>query len=450
MLERIPPNNQDAERAVIGSMLLDNQVIDSIEGIVNENDFYLTAHKVIFTAINNSYKTKIVDFITLCGILKDIGKLESCGGQVFVASLVDNIPSAANIVHYAEIVRENSLRRQLLSRAYIISEAAYDTTVPINSSIESAQKSILAVNPVLNNNIIKTAKSVVKETFNQIEERSKNNGLVGLSTGLRDLDNVTGGLYPGELIIIAGRPGMGKSCLAVNIAHTAGMRGDSSLINSIEMPNDDLMVRILASMVKVESRQIRKGFIRPNDWQKLTEAAGLISESKIYFDDSPLITPMELRMRARKAKKDFDIKLLVVDYLQIMSVDKSHKSREQEVSEISRTLKSIARELNIPVIGVSQLNRSVDSRPNKRPLMSDLRESGAIEQDADLILFIYRDEVYNTDEDNPEKGVAEISIGKQRHGPLATIKTVFSDKYQKFSDMAYDSDRRQSNFGYND
>jgi replicative DNA helicase len=216
------------------------------------------------------------------------------------------------------------------------------------------------------------------------------------------------------------------------------------------MPNEAIGIRMLAARSKIEARQIRKGFIRPDDWPKLTCAAESISQSKVYFDDSPLITPSELRMRARKAKKDFDIKLLVLDYLQIMVSSGSHKNREQEVAEISRTLKSIARELNIPVIGVSQLNRGVDARPNKRPLMSDLRESGAIEQDADLILFIYRDEVYNSRDDNPEKGIAEISIGKQRHGPTATIKTVFSGKYQKFSDVVYDSYDKKSKFGYND
>jgi replicative DNA helicase len=355
-------------------MLLDNQVIDSIEGVVSANDFYVTAHKIIFDVIEKNYKTKVVDFITLCGLLKDVGKLDSCGGPSFVASIVDNIPSAANITHYAGMVKEVSLRRQLLSRAYLISEIAYDTTVDINLSIENAQKSILAVNPILNNNIIRSARDVVKDTFTQIEERSKTGGLVGLSTGLRDLDNITGGLHPGELTVIAGRPSMGKSALAVNIAHEAGARGEASLINSIEMPNDAIMVRMLAAEAKIEARQIRKGFIRENEWSSLAAAAGQISQAKIYFDDSPLITPTELRMRARKAKKDFDIKLLVLDYMQIMSIDKSHKNREQEVSEISRTLKSIARELNIPVIGVSQLNRGVDARPNKRPLMSDLRE----------------------------------------------------------------------------
>jgi replicative DNA helicase len=449
MFERVPPHNIDAEKAVLGSMLMDNQMINEIDGRLQKSDFYITAHQEIFTVIEQNYKTKALDLITVCALLKEKGKLDSCGGTTFIADIIDNIPSAANIVHYAEIVKENSLRRQLLMRSYLISEMAYSTD-NISECIEKAQKSILSVNPISNDNIIKTAREVAKETFYQIEEQSKNEGLLGLSTGLKDLDNLTSGLCPGELTIIAGRPSMGKSCLAGNIADAAGTRGEASLIVSIEMPNNAIMIRFLASRTNIEARQLRKGFVREGEWPKLTAAAGNISEAKIYFDDSPLITPTELRMRARKAKKEYDIKLLVLDYMQIMVPGGNHKNREQEVSDISRTLKSIARELNIPVIGVSQLNRGVDSRPNKRPLMSDLRESGAIEQDADLILFIYREEVYDKRDDNPEKGIAEISIGKQRHGPTATIKTAFSDKYQKFSDMGHDDYRGQSNFGYND
>lgn len=449
MLERVPPHNEDAEKAVLGSMIMDNQVIGSIEGLIQKSDFYIQAHQEIFKIIEQNYRTKAIDLITICSLLKEKGKLDSCGGHVFIAELSDNIPSAVNIEYYANIVKENSLRRQLLMRAYLISEMVYSAD-DVNGCIEKAQKSILSVSPTSNNNCIKTAKEIALETINQIEIRSKRHGLIGLSTGLTDLDNITGGLHPGELTILAGRPSMGKSALAVNIAHAAGMRGESSLINSIEMPNEALMIRIFASMTRIESRQIRKGFIKEGDWGKLVAAAGLISDAKIYFDDSPMITPMELRMRARKAKKDFDIKLLVLDYLQIMSTSGNHKNREQEVAEISRTLKQIARELSIPVIGVSQLNREVDRRPNKRPLLSDLRESGTIEQDADVVLFIYRDEIYDKRDSNPEKGIAEIGIGKNRHGPTTTIKTVFSDKYQQFYDLGYDSDsyKTQSNFGY--
>jgi replicative DNA helicase len=443
-LRRMPPQNIDAERAVVGSMILDNQTIEKVEDIITGQDFYFDAHRKLFNIIVKSNKKTVIDILTLSDLLRSLGQLDAIGGMAYIASLVDDIPSAANIEYYAQIVKENSLRRQLLSKAYEIIESVYSNEGDVNECIEKAQKNILSVAPTLSSGFIKSAREVVKTTFAEIEERYETRGLVGLSTGLTDLDSVTGGLHKGEFIVIAGRPSMGKSAIAGNIAHAAGKRGEASLIVSIEMPNQMVMTRILASESKIESRQIRKGLLGVNEWPKLVNAAGIISEAKIYFDDSPMITPMELRMRARKAKKDFDIKLLVLDYLQIMCTTLQHKSREQEVAEISRTLKSIARELGIPVIGVSQLNRNVDQRPNKRPMMSDLRESGAIEQDADVVLFIYRDEVYNRNEDNPEKGIAEIGIGKQRHGPTAVIKTVFLDKYQKFCDLNPEGGRQGS------
>jgi replicative DNA helicase len=445
---RIPPQNVDAERAVIGSMIIDNQTIEKVDGLITGQDFYIEAHRKVFNIITRMNKKTVIDIITLSDTLRNLKQLDAIGGESYIARLVDDIPSAANIEHYAQIVKENSLRRQLLSKAYEIIESVHSPEGDVNSCIENSQKLILSVNPGLNSGIIKSAREVALKTFEEIELRSKTEGLVGLSTGLTDLDNITGGLHKGELIIVAGRPSMGKSCLATNIAHAAGKRGEASLIVSIEMPNEALMTRIFASEARIESRQIRKGLIGESGWSKLAAAAGIMNDAKIYFDDSPLITPIELRMRARKAKKDFDIKLLVLDYLQIMCTSVQHKSREQEVADISRTLKSIARELNIPVIGVSQLNRALEQRPNKRPMMSDLRESGAIEQDADVVLFIYRDEVYNKNEDNPNRGIAEIGIGKQRHGATATIKTVFSGKYQQFSDIAHTG--RQPNFGYNE
>lgn len=441
---RQPPYNVEAERSVIGSILMDNQTIELIEDIINFEDFYLEAHKRIFQAIIKNHKTTAIDIVTIGALLGD--ELKKVGGITFIASLVDDIPSAANIVYYAEIVKENALRRRLLDSAYQITELVYGSD-PVNEVIEKSQKSVLAINPISQGETIKSAREVAKTTFEQIETRNKKGGLIGLSTGLTDLDENTGGLHPGELIIIAGRPGMGKSALAVNIAHAAGMRGEASLIFSIEMPDESLMIRILSSMTKIESRQIRKGFLKNTDWPNLVSAVSRVSNTPIFFDDSPLITPIELRMRARKAKKDHDIKLIVLDYLQIMTPASKGERRDQEVAEISRTLKSIARELKIPVIGVSQLNRAVDSRPDKRPLMSDLRESGAIEQDADVIAFIYRDEVYNKDEENPDKGIAEINIAKQRNGPIFTIKTVFSDKYQQFKNIAPEQKYKPINYG---
>ena len=433
---RQPPYNAEAEKSVIGSVLMDNQAIKLIEDIINFEDFYLESNKKIFKAIIQNYKTTAIDLITLCALFTP-EELKSIGGKLYISELVDDIPSAANIVHYAKIVKENSLRRKLLDSAYQITELAYGQD-DLKDVIEKSQKSVMAINIISTGETIKSAKEVAKTTFEQIETRNKKGGLVGLSTGLTDLDEVTGGLHAGDLTIIAGRPGMGKTVLADNIAHYAGMRGNASLIFSIEMPNEALMTRMLASMTKIENRNLRKGFVNHTDWPKLVDAASRVAGSLIYFDDSPMITPQELRIRARKAKTDYDIKLLVLDYIQLMQPSSKGRSREQEVSEISSTLKSIARELNIAVIGVSQLNRELEKRPDKRPTMSDLRESGAIEQDADTILLIYRDEIYNKSEENPEKGTAEIGIGKNRNGQITTIKCVFSDKYQKFSDMARD------------
>lgn len=433
---RQPPYNVESEKSVLGSMLLDNQVIESIEGLINHDDFYLEAHKRIFKAIIQNYKQTPIDFITISKFFTK-EELKNIGGKLYLSELIDDIPSAANVQYYAKIVKENSLRRNLLDSAYQITELAYSPD-DLKDVIEKSQKSVMAINIISTGETIKSAKEVAKTTFEQIETRNKKGGLVGLSTGLTDLDEVTGGLHEGDLTIIAGRPGMGKTVLADNIAHYAGMRGNASLIFSIEMPNEALMTRMLSSMTRIENRNLRKGFVNHTDWPKLVDASQRVSGSRIYFDDSPMITPQELRIRARKAKADYDIKLLVLDYIQLMQPSVRGRSREQEVSEISSTLKSIARELNIAVIGVSQLNRELEKRPDKRPLMSDLRESGAIEQDADTILLIYRDEIYNKSEENPEKGTAEIGIGKNRNGQITTIKCVFSDKYQKFSDMARD------------
>ncbi|MEN6375512.1 MAG: replicative DNA helicase [Smithella sp.] len=434
MLERTPPHNIDAEKAVLGSMILDNSTIAMIDGIISAEDFYLESSKRIFKAIEKQQASGVVDIITVCDVLRDAGQLDSCGGMLGISDLVDNIPSAANIVYYANIVKENSVRRNLLEVSYEITNLAYAAQEPIAEIIEKSQKNIMTISSLSKNNSILSTKDIAQKTFKEIEARNKSGNIVGLSTGLRDLDEVTGGLHKGELTIIAGRPGMGKSCLSVNIAHAAGLRLEPSLICSIEMPNETLMIRMLSSMSRVESRNLRRGYVRDAEWPVLIESVTNIAKAPIYFDDSPNITPAELRQRARKSKKDYDIQLLVLDYMQIMQTG-SRERREQEVSEISRTLKGIARELNIPVIGVSQLNRQVDQRTDKRPMMSDLRESGAIEQDADLILFIYRDEVYNKAEDNPEKGIAEIIIGKNRHGDTPIIKTVFLAKYQQFKDL---------------
>lgn len=446
MTERTPPYDIEAERAVIGSALLDNQVIEVVEVIISAGDFYTEAHKKIFSAILTHYKKTPIDIITL-GKLLDEQTLKNIGGISYVSSLVDNVPSSANAEHYAGIVKEFSLRRQLLQAAYKTSLAAHDLSQPIDEIIENAQKEALNINPFYVKNNIKTAGEIAKRTIDLVEVRSKGTGLYGISTGLTDLDEITGGIAPGKLTILAGRPGMGKSALAMNIAREASLKENPALIVSLEMLNEDIMVRIFASITKIESRQIMRGYLRATDWPNLVSAASDVAGTPLYFDDAPIITPLELKMRVRRAVKEYGIKLLVVDYLQLMKSAVKGERREQEVSEASRTLRFIAREDGISVIGVAQLNRELERRPDKRPQLSDLRESGAIEQDADLVIFLYRDEVYNKEEDNPERGLAEINVAKNRHGAVGTAKVVFSDKYQQFSNLVkhYSTNYRQYN-----
>lgn len=440
MIERIPPHNKEAEQAVIGSLLIDNSTWSIIEDLLSCEDFYVVAHKKIFKAMSD-FKDKMFDIITIVSWLRDRDELDAVGGAVYVVDLADNVPSAANIEYYAKIVKEKSLRRSLIKKAYELSNIAYAEDEDISEVVNKAQREILRLDSGRTKGNIKTSKEITKRTLQDIERRYQDGkSVIGLSTGLKELDDWTSGLQNGELTIIAGRPGMGKTAIAMNIGQAASLKGECVLVHSIEMPDESLMIRMLAALSKVESKNLRKGFVRDAEWPSVVKAAGRMSDAALLIDDSSTITTAELRSSARRAKKEHNISLLVLDYIQLMTPATKGERREQEVAEISRTLKSIARELHIPVIGISQLNRGVDARTDKRPMMSDLRESGAIEQDADLILFIYRDEVYNKSEDNPQKGIAEIIIGKNRHGPTGIIKTVFLDKFQTFVDLEKQQD----------
>jgi replicative DNA helicase len=445
MTERTPPYDIEAERAVIGSALLDNQVIEAVEVIISAGDFYTEAHKKIFGAILTHYKKTPIDIITL-GKLLDKQTLEKIGGLSYISSLVDNVPSAVNAEHYAQIVKEFSLRRQLLQAAYKTSLAAHDLSQPIDEVIENSQKEALNINPISTENHIKTAGEIARRTIDMVEFRNKG-GIYGISTGLTDVDEIMGGIAPGKFIVAAGRPGMGKTAFMLNVARSAGNQNKATLIFSLEMLNEYLMVRMLSTETKIENRQIVRGYIRESEWSSLITAAGNISECPLYFDDMPIVTPLELKTRVRKAIKDYGINLVIIDYLQLINSTSKGERREREVAEISRTLKLITREYAIPVIAISQLNRELERRPDKRPVLSDLRESGAIEADADIVVFLYRDEVYNKEEDNPERGLAEINIAKNRDGAVGTAKVVFSDKYQQFSNLVkhYSTNYRQYN-----
>ncbi len=438
-LHKIPPQNIEAERSILGAVLLENEAVNNVLEILSVNDFYSESHRRIFSAILELYeKNEPSDLITLSNILKDKNQLDSAGGVSYLASLVDNVPSAANVAYYSKIVKEKAILRGLIGTATEIITKSYATEKDVENILDEAEHAIFEISE----NKIKPAfypiKEIIKDSFRTIEKLYEKKELVtGVPTGFEKVDDLTSGLQKSDLIIIAGRPSMGKTAFALNIAqHAAIEKGIPIALFSLEMAKEQLSIRMLSSEAKVDSQRLRKGFLGETDWPKLTTAAGRLSEAPIFIDDTPAITVLEMKAKARRLKAETDLGLIVLDYLQLMRGMKFRDSREQEISEISRSLKALAKELNIPVVALSQLNRRVEDRTNKRPQMADLRESGAIEQDADVIAFIYRDEVYNKSEDNPEKGMAEIIIGKQRNGPVGMVKLAFLEKYTSFVNLA--------------
>jgi len=359
-----------------------------------------------------------------------------------LASLVDNVPSAANVAHYAKIVKEKAILRNLIGTATEILTKSYDAGADVDHVLDEAEHAIFEISENKIRPAFFSIKDIVKDSFKTIEKLYERKELVtGVPTGFQKIDELTSGLQNSDLVIIAGRPSMGKTAFALNIARYAALEGNIPVaIFSLEMAKEQLAIRLLASEAKVDSQRMRKGFLGETDWPKLTTAAGKLSEAPIYIDDTPAIGVLEMKAKARRLKAEAGLGLIILDYLQLMRSRGARDSREQEISEISRSLKALAKELSVPVVALSQLNRKVEDRLNKRPQMADLRESGAIEQDADLIAFIYRDEVYNKAEGNPEKGIAEIIIGKQRNGPTGTAKLAFLEKYTCFENLARSDD----------
>ncbi|MBW2557753.1 MAG: replicative DNA helicase [Deltaproteobacteria bacterium] len=440
-LHKVPPQNLDAEQSILGGVLLDNNALNNVLEILGGGDFYSEAHRKIFSAILELYeKNEPSDLITLSSILRDRKHLEGVGGEVYLASLVDGVPSAANIAYYAKIVKEKAILRGLIGAATHILNKSYDAGSDIDAVLDEAEHAVFEISE----NKIRPAffpiKEIVKDTFKNIEKLYEKKALItGISTGFQSIDEITSGLQNSDLIIVAGRPSMGKTAFAINIAQNAAVEnGVSVAVFSLEMSKEQLALRMLSSDGKVDSQRMRRGFIGDMDWPKLTAAAGRLSEAPIFIDDTPAISVLEIKAKARRLKAESGLDLIVLDYLQLMRGRDASAPREQEISEISRSLKALAKELNIPVLALSQLNRQVESRTDKRPQLSDLRESGAIEQDADVIMFIYRDEVYNKSEDNPEKGKAEIIIGKQRNGPTGVANMAFLKEYTCFENLAYD------------
>ena len=438
-LYKLPPQNIEAEQSILGSVLLENHAINAAQEIINPNDFYNEAHRRIFSVIAElADKNEPVDLITLSNALKDRKLLDSVGGTAYLASLVDNVPSAANISNYAKIVKEKAILRGLIGSATEIINSCYETGSDVDQVLDKAEHRIFEISE----NKIRTSfypiKNIVRESFKAIEDLFTRKELItGVPTGFHKIDDMTSGLQNSDLIIIAGRPSMGKTAFALNIAQHAALETQTPVaIFSLEMSKEQLAFRMLSSEAKVDSGRIRKGYLGETDWPKLTTAAGRLSEASLYIDDTPAITVLEMKAKSRRLKAESGLGLIIVDYIQLMRASTYQNSREQEISEISRSLKALAKELKVPVIALSQLNRKVEDRPNRRPQMADLRESGAIEQDADVIAFIYRDEVYNKSDDNPDKGVAEIIIGKQRNGPTGSVKLAFLDKFTTFENLA--------------
>ncbi len=436
---RIPPHSIEAEQSVLGGLLLDNAAYDRIADFVSADDFYRFDHRLIFQHIVRLISAaKPADVITVFESLNSAGKAEEVGGLSYLNALAQNTPSAANIRRYAEIVRDRGVLRKLITVSDEISGNAFNTQGrEVKQLLDEAESKIFAIAEEGARGTqgfieIQPLLTQVVERIDELYNRDNQSEITGVPTGMVDLDRMTSGLQPGDLIIVAGRPSMGKTAFSVNIGENVAI--DSGLpvaVFSMEMGGAQLAMRMLGSVGRLDQHRLRTGRLNDEDWPRLTHAIQKMNEAQIYIDETPALSSIELRARSRRlARQCGKLGLIIVDYLQLMSANSPGENRATEISEISRNLKGLAKELNCPVIALSQLNRSLEQRPNKRPVMSDLRESGAIEQDADLILFIYRDEVYNPD--TPDKGTAEIIIGKQRNGPIGSVRMTFLGQFTRF------------------
>lgn len=437
-LERLPPQNLEAETAVLGSMLLEEDALITAVELLEENAFYKDAHRKLFSAMVGLYrKTVAVDLVTLTDELKRRNWLEEVGGPTTLAGLTSVVPTAANVEHYCRIVKEKAILRALIKAATRITTECYEEVVTPDLLLDRAEAGIFEIASKKIKRDAVSIKELIKSSIETIDALYQRKGFItGLPTGFVELDQMTAGLQPSELIIVAGRPGMGKSSLALCIAeHVALQQKLPVAIFSLEMSEEHLVQRMLCSHARINAHNVRSGMLSASDWPKLTQAAGKLSETPVFIDDSPGLSILELRAKARRLKTRHGIGLLILDYLQMMEEPSRSDNRQQEVAVISRSLKALARELNIPVIAVSQLSRAPEQRGDaSRPRLSDLRESGSIEQDADVVLFLYREEYYKPTEEN--KGIAEVIIGKQRNGPTGTVRLAFIKEYTRFERLA--------------
>ncbi len=438
--QKVPPHSIQAEQSLLGGLLLDNRAWDQIADVVCENDFYRRDHRLIFKAIGGLIeRNDPCDVITLSEWLDAQGQLGDVAGLAYLGTLAKDTPSAANIRAYANIVRDHSVLRQLADVGTEIANSAYFTEGRDTSTLlDNAEQQVFRIADQGGNSRgsgFHNIKDLLTAAVDRIDTLfHQDNPLTGVSTGFSDLDEMTAGMQRSDLVIIAGRPSMGKTTFAMNIAEHAAIRDQVPVaVFSMEMPGEQLAMRLMSSLGRIDQTRVRTGKLDDDDWPRLTSAVSILSQAPLFIDDTPALSPTELRARARRLKREHDLGMIVIDYLQLMQVPGSKENRTTEISEISRSLKALAKELKVPVLALSQLNRSLEQRPNKRPVMSDLRESGAIEQDADVIMFIYRDEVYN--EDSPDKGTAEIIIGKQRNGPIGMRRLTFLGQHTRFENF---------------
>ncbi|MDO6512974.1 MULTISPECIES: replicative DNA helicase [unclassified Neptuniibacter] len=440
---KVPPHSMEAEQSVLGGLMLDNNAWDTVSEVVLEDNFYRQEHRQIYRTMQKLVNDgNPIDVVTLSEELDRTAELESAGGLDYLIELAKNTPSASNIRAYSEIVRDRALLRQMISAANEIADQAFHPEGRSSEEIlnEAEQKIFRIAENRPNQGGPENVNTLLKKAVDRIDTLFNSDGdLTGVTTGFDDLDAKTAGMQPSDLIIVAARPSMGKTTFAMNLVENALMASNKPvLVFSLEMPADQLVTRMLSSLGRIDQTRVRTGTLEEEDWPKLTTAVNMMRDKPLFIDDQAGISPNEMRTRARRIVREHgELSLIMIDYLQLMQMKtKNIESRTQEISEISRSLKALAKELECPVVALSQLNRSLEQRPNKRPVNSDLRESGAIEQDADVIMFIYRDEVYN--EDSEHKGIAEIIIGKQRNGPIGTSRLAFIGKYTKFENLAPD------------
>jgi replicative DNA helicase len=435
----LPPQNIEAEESIISAILIDNNtLLDVIETLAPE-DFYRTAHQKIYAAITDLFdKAEPIDLVTLANRLKENGHLEQIGGASYLAKLVDTVPMAVNAQHYAKIVHDKASLRRLIEKANAIVKRCFEERGNADEVIDFAEAAVFEISEKKARQAFYPLSKIILSNIETLEEKQGNRSLVtGVPTGFNRIDTMTSGLQNSDLIILAARPSMGKTALALNIARNAAVEANIPVaIFSLEMSKEQLSLRMLCSEARIDSSRLRGGFFSMEDWHRLTDAAGVLSDAPIYIDDSASLSAMEIRAKARRLKMDKNIGLIIIDYLQLMQGRASAERRDLEISEISRGLKALAKELVLPVMALSQLNRMLEQRTDKRPRLSDLRESGALEQDADVVAFIYRDEVYNKDEDNPNKGVAEILLSKQRNGPTGDVFLSFLNSFTRFENLA--------------